>query len=41
MEADRALVEELARTNEGVCHGWLLCDQLRAVYQAGDANEAT
>jgi hypothetical protein len=36
-----ALVEELAQTNERVYRGWLLLDQLRAVYQAADAREAT
>src|SRR4051794_9500574 len=28
----RDLIEELARTNERVYRGWLLCDQLRAVF---------
>lgn len=28
----RDLIDELARTNERVYRGWLLCDQLRAVY---------
>jgi transposase len=40
-EGERTLVEELAQTNERVYRGWLLVDQLRAVYQAADAQEAT
>lgn len=36
-ERERTLVEELAETNERVYRGWLLVDQLRAVYQAADA----
>jgi transposase len=40
-EGERTLVEELAATNERVYRGWLLVDQLRAVYQAADAQEAT
>ena len=39
-ERERTLVEELAATNERVYHGWLLLDQLRAVYQAADAEQA-
>jgi len=35
----RGLIDELARTNERVYRGWLLCDQLRAVF-AADADEA-
>jgi len=33
-DRDRTLVDELADTNERVYRGWLLVDQLRAVYQA-------
>ena len=40
-EGERTLVDELAHTNERVYRGWLLLDQLRAVYQAADAEEAT
>jgi transposase len=40
-EAERTLIDELAATNERVYRGWLLCDQLRAVYQAQDAEQAT
>ena len=36
----RTLIDELAETNERVYRGWLLCDQLRAVYQAEDAEQA-
>jgi transposase len=39
-EGERTLVEELAETNERVYRGWLLVDQLRAVYQAADGEEA-
>jgi transposase len=39
-EGERTLVEELAVTNERVYRGWLLVDQLRAVYQADDAEQA-
>lgn len=39
-DGQRDLIEELARTNERVYRGWLLCDQLRAVYAAKDAEEA-
>jgi Transposase len=38
---ERTLVDELAATNERVYRGWLLVDQLRAVYQAEDAEQAT
>jgi len=38
--SERTLVDELADTNERVYRGWLLLDQLRAVYQAADAAEA-
>src|SRR3954447_10740737 len=37
--AQRDLIDELAETNERVYRGWLLCDQLRAVY-AADGEEA-
>jgi len=37
-EGERSLIDELADTNERVYRGWLLVDQLRAVYQA-DAHE--
>ena len=37
---ERTLVDELAQTNERVYRGWLLLDQLRAVYEAPDAEEA-
>jgi transposase len=37
---ERTLIEELAETNERIYRGWLLCDQLRAVYQATDAEQA-
>jgi len=40
-ERERTLVEELAETNERIYRGWLLVDQLRAVYQAANAEEAT
>lgn len=40
-EGERTIIEELAETNERVYRGWLLCDQLRAVYQAEDAGQAT
>ena len=40
-EGERTIIEELAETNERVYRGWLLCDQLRAVYQAEDAEQAT
>jgi transposase len=39
-DAQRGLIDELAQTNERVYRGWLLCDQLRAVF-AADADEAT
>jgi transposase len=39
-EPERTLVEQLAETNERVYRGWLLVDQLRAVYQAEDAEQA-
>jgi transposase len=39
-ERERTLVDELADTNERVYRGWLLVDQLRAVYQA-EPEEAT
>ena len=39
-EKERTLVDELAETNERVYRGWLLVDQLRAVYQAADGEEA-
>src|SRR5439155_15960705 len=32
-DRERTLVDELAETNERVYRGWLLVDQLRAVYQ--------
>jgi transposase len=35
----RGLIEELAQTNERVYRGWLLCDQLRAVF-ASDSDQA-
>lgn len=35
----RELIEELAQTNERVYRGWLLCDQLRAVF-ASDRDQA-
>jgi transposase len=31
-DGQRNLIEELAQTNERVYRGWLLCDQLRAIY---------
>ena len=34
------MIEDLARTNERVYHGWLLYDQLRAVYQQADPDQA-
>jgi transposase len=37
---ERGLIEELAETNERVYRGWLLTDQLRAVYRATDPDEA-
>jgi transposase len=40
-DPERTLVEELAQTNERIYRGWLLVDQLRAVYQAGDRQQAT
>ena len=40
-EAERTLVDELAETNERVYRGWLLVDQLRAIYQAESAEHAT
>lgn len=40
-EAERTLIDELAATNEHVYRGWLLCGQLRAVYHAEDAEQAT
>jgi len=40
-EGERTLVDELAETNERVYRGWLLVDQLRAVYQAADGDHAT
>lgn len=36
----RSLIEELADTNQRVYHGWLLVDQLRAIYRAPDPGEA-
>jgi transposase len=36
----RGLIEELADTNERVYRGWLLVDQLRAIYRAPDPDEA-
>jgi transposase len=39
-DGERTLVEQLAETNERVYRGWLLCDQLRAVYQAEDPDQA-
>jgi transposase len=38
--AARTVLEELAETNHDVYRGWLLVDQLRAVYAAGDRDEA-
>lgn len=35
-EGERAVMDELAQTNERVYRGWLLLNQLRAVYQAAD-----
>jgi transposase len=37
---ERTLVEQLAETNERIYRGWLLVDQLRAVYKAEDAEQA-
>ncbi len=37
-DGQRDLIEELAQTNERVYRGWLLCDQLRAVYAADGAD---
>ena len=39
-ESQRDLIEQLATTNEPVYHGWLLVDQLRAVYQVADPASA-
>lgn len=39
-DSDRTLIDELAKTNERVYHGWLLCDQLRAVYEAERPEQA-
>ncbi len=36
-EGQRGLIEELAQTNERVYRGWLLCDQLRAVFDGDQA----
>jgi len=36
----RTLIEELAETNARVYRGWLLLDQLRAVYAVGDPEQA-
>jgi len=38
--SQRTLIEELAHTNERVYRGWLLLDQLRAVYSVGDPGQA-
>lgn len=38
---ERSLLEELAETNERIYRGWLLVDQLRAVYQAVDQEQAS
>jgi transposase len=40
-EGQRALIEDLAETNERVYRGWLLLEQLRAVYRLADGAEAT
>ena len=37
---DRSVLDELADTNQDLYRGWLLVDQLRAVYQARDHGEA-
>jgi transposase len=37
---ERSLIDGLAATNERIYHGWLLVDQLRAVYQADGREEA-
>ena len=39
-EGERTIVEELAETYERIYRGWLLCDQLRAVYQADGIEQA-
>lgn len=39
-EEERSVIEELAHTNERVYHGWLLYDQLRAVYRQDDPDQA-
>jgi transposase len=37
---ERTILEDLAETNRAVYEGWLLVDQLRAVYRAPDPDEA-
>jgi len=37
---DQTILDELAETNQDLYQGWLLVDQLRAVYQARDHQEA-
>jgi transposase len=39
-EHERGLVEELAETNQRIYRGWLLVDQLRAIYRAPDSEQA-
>jgi len=39
-DRERNLIEQLETTNERVYRGWLLYDQLRAVYSAEDAEQA-
>lgn len=36
----RGLIEDLAATNERVYHGWLLVDQLRAIYREPEPDQA-
>lgn len=38
---DRSILDELARTNTDIYLGWLLLDQLRAVYEVGNPTKAT
>lgn len=40
-EGQRSLIENLAETNERVYRGWLLLEQLRAIYRLADPHEAT
>ncbi len=37
---DQTILDQLAATNQDLYHGWLLVDQLRAVYVARDHDEA-